>query len=425
MSEFKHINSKENTRGSISQLITLVGKLYNITPLWLRWIASPLIYCYQLFLDLRLNLWFLTGDEFTSRKELSILCATNDDRYKNYLLGLAFGTSFQERCLGRAWLWKIPKVIAETGEGFSLMIVQVRGSHHKLMRSNNWFYIPRNVVGEVDIPLDPTVMKKHTIKMDLRKIRKHSLGFEVTRCPKLFDDFYHNMYVPHITKAHSSSATIIPYKHMRKKFQKCDLLLVTKQAKRIAGTLIVYEKTGPRRWVLGIRDGNREYLKDGAVGAISHFSLRYLHDKGFTKVNLGYSKSFLRDGVLQYKRKWSQRIVGAYGNEFALKVISYTDATKAFLQKNPFIFKRHGCLHGATFVDGDDALSPEEIKQIDKQHYHPGLSKLFIYHLQHGDTVNQESVPPELLERIVLCPVKDLACKHDRTERNADYSGSV
>jgi len=408
MSDFKSINSKEDTKDSVSQLIVVARKLYDKVPLRLRWIAFPLVYCYRIFWQHRLNLWLVTGDERVSRRPFSILYSANISNLK-YLLGLTFGDSFKERYLGRAWLWNIPKMIAEIGQDCSLMIVQVRKSHFKLLRSSNWFYIPNWVVGEADIPRDPTVTKNSSLKSDFRRIRKNSLQYEVTQNPQRFDDFYHDMYVPQITKAHGSSAFIISYEYMRAEFQNCDLLLVTKQEKHIAGILIAYEKSVPRLWSLGVRDSNPEYIKDGAVGALFYFSMAYLRDKGFKKVKFGRSRAFLRDGVLHYKRKWNQRIVGTSKNGFALKVISCSEAVKVFLHQNPFIFESRGSLHGAIFMDEEKALTPEDFEKIDKQHFHDGLSKLFIYSLQRGDPVKQDSIPPELSERIVLRSAKDMA----------------
>ena len=420
MSEFKHICSKETTKDSIGQLRVVARKLYDKIPLPFRWIAFPLTYCDRLFLNLRIDLWLVTGDEPTSRKPMSILCAAKDTKHLNYLLGLAFGASFRERYLGRAWLWRIPKVVAEMAQDCSLMIVQVPKSRFKLLRSSNWFYIPCWVVGEIDIPRDPTVTKDSSLKSDFRRIRKNSLRYEVTRDPQRFDDFYHNMYVPQTTKAHGSSAYIISYEYMRAEFQNCDLLLVTKQEKHIAGILIAYEKSGPRLWSLGVRDSNPEYIKDGAVGALFYFSISYLHEKGFTKVEFGRSRPFLRDGVLRYKRKWDQRIVGTSPNWLALKILSYPDAVKVFLQQNPFIFENRGSLNGAVFVDEENSLTAEDFEKIDKQHLHDGLSKLFIYSLQQGDPVKQNNVPSNLAERIVLRSAKDRALKDLNVRKSQD-----
>ena len=421
MTQFKHMNSKEGKGDSGIQLVGALRRVYNLTPRPLRSIASPLIRLYgyyRLFLGLKLKLWIATGDELSSGKPLSILCAADDRnptnrgwdaiRNVNYLLELACGPSFQEQSLGRAWLWRIPKMIAENAQGCSLMIVQVRASHRKLLRSNNFFYIPNWVFGQVDMPLDSKVMKDSSIKSDLRRIRKHSLEFEVTRDSKRFDDFYYNMYIPYITKAHRDNANVITYDEIRATFKNSDLLLVTKQSKPIAGMVIEYEEAGPRLWIIGILDGDSKYIKEGAVGALYHFSFLYLQDRGFTSVKSGYSRPFLCDGVLQYKKKWSQRIINTSRNWFALKIISYSTAVEAFLKNNPFIFESSGMLNSAVFVDTEKPPTLDEITKMDKQYFHTGLCKLFIFDLQNGNSVEQESVPPELSERIVFRSADDI-----------------
>jgi hypothetical protein len=390
----------------------LASTLYYKIPLRLHWIVSPFILCFRLLRDLKLKVWIVVGEEHNSGMPLSILYAGNEinENYpvKNYLVGIIFGASLHENYLGREWLWNIPKKIAHEGRDCSLMLIKVIKPLRKLLRTKNCHYIPAWVYGEIDIPCSFSVMKNESLKSDLRRIKNNALGFEVTRETQYFNDFYYNMYVPYITKAHGNSAFVAPYEEKRTKFQNCDLLLVKKQETYIAGILIVYSKSGPSLWSLGIRDGNPQFVRDGAVAALYHFSFKYLEDKGFTKVKSGNSRAFLRDGVLQYKRKWSQKIIGTSRDWFVLKVLSYQGAAGSFLQENPFIFEKRGCLHGAVFVDGHDALSHKEIKKIYKQHYHPGLATLFIYRLGHRDIAKQDNIPPELSERIVLCSVEDM-----------------
>jgi hypothetical protein len=412
------MNSQESLRFSANQFIAMARRLYNRVPVRLRWIIYPFIYLLRLFLKLRLKLWIATGDEITSGMTLSILCATNywdttltDGeviRKINYLCELALGNSFKEYYHGRTWLWKLAKLIEKKDTDYSFVIVQVDKSNLNLLKSPNWFFIPDWVIGEINTPLDEIVTKNSSIKSDLRRIRKHSLHYEVTQDPHLFDEFYHNMYVPHITKAHFSNAYIMSYDYMRAEFQNSELLLVKKQEKRIAGILIAYEEV-PRLWSLGVRDSNPEYIKDGAVGALFYYSLLYLKGKGYSTINFGLSRPFLRDGVLQYKRKWTQRIVGTTSYGYALKVLNYTDPAKAFLQKNPFIFESHEELQGAVFVNADKALSSEELQKIDKKYFYDGLSKLYVYHFHNVEAIEQDSIPPELSDRIVLRSAADMA----------------
>lgn len=393
---------------NVNQIRDWAKTLYKKAPFPVRWIISPLIFCRRSVRQLRVELCRVEGIERSSQMPLSILCGAKGQN-KSFLLGLAFAGSFREQILGRVWLWNISKAIHTVGKDCSLMLIEVRKSHRKWLRACNWFFVPCWVIGEIDIPFNREVLNGDSVKSDLRRIRKNGLEYEVTRDPRRFDDFYHNMYVPHISRAHGSEAYIVPYEEKKIQFQKCDLLLVKKDDKDIAGILLRHEPAGPRLWSLGIRDGNQEYLKAGAASALFHFSIQYLAIKGFSRVKIGLSRAFLRDGVLQYKRKLSQRITEGSADGFALKVLSYTPAARAFLRNNPFLFETDGALHSAIFVDPAQTLSQKELEEIHNAHCHPGISKLVIYRLQQGDAANPDTVPPELAEHIVLRSVEDIA----------------
>ena len=402
----------------INQLIWLAREVYNITPYRIRRNVSRFRYYYQLFCQLRLNYWIATGHEINSGMPFSILCACNA-RYRthrgwdgirniNYLCELAFGTSFKEHFHGRTWLWKLPRLMKRIEADYSLVIVQVHKENRKFLKSQNWFFIPNWVFGEINLPLDEIVTKNSSVKSDLRRIRKHSLNYEVTRNNGRLKDFYYNMYVPYISKVHERNANIVTYDEIMAESQNLDLLLVGKNGKFIAGILIIYEEKEPRLWVIGIRDGNLEYVKDGAVGALYHFSLRYLEDNGFEKVKSGYSRPFLSNGILQYKKKLSQKIIGVSLHHFALQVKTYSAEAKAFLQNNPFIFESQGSPHGAIFVEKTKELIPAYFEKIDKQYFHDGLSKLFIYSFDRDFQAKQDSIPPSFAERIVVTSAADM-----------------
>ncbi len=110
----------------------------------------------------------------------------------------------------------------------------------------------------------------------------------------------------------------------------------------------------------------------------------------------------LRDGVLQIKRKWSQRLTDTANYGCALRVLAGTPAVRAFLCNNPFVFKRDGRLFGAVFVDGDKPLTADDIRQLDKDYFHPGLARLRIYVLGQEHLPVPSPVPAELAEHIEL-----------------------
>jgi len=394
----------------MSRIHNLLFMLYPIIPPSVRRLIkividkciSPFFLGAVLLRKLKLTLWIVEGMELGSGTPLSIICAMENHKFRNYLCGLIYGDSFRELNLGRVWYWNAIRIARKAKYDCAIMLIEVHNSLGEILNSKKWFYIPQWVKGEVDIPIGPLVLQDRSLKSDLRRIRKNALQYQVCRDSESLSDFYYNMHIPYITTSHGNCAHISPFEEMKRGLTHGELLFVTKQGERIAGALILYEETGARLWSFGVRGGNNKYLVDGVIGALYYYSLVYLESKGFNKVNFGWSRSFLRDGVLRYKAKWSQRLFGTSRNGFALRILSDTQAVRKFLYRNPFIFKRQKLLYGAYFIDSSESLSPEEFKKIDDDYCLFGLSKLFVYRIVSSTPINRVKVPPELATRVEL-----------------------
>ena len=385
--------------------------LVNMFMAGLRWILSSLGWLVYrplagiALLHLRTEVWLVEGNERNSGLPLSILCAASGaDRH--HLLRLVFGDSYQQHCLGWFWLRNVAKAIPAATCPCSMIFAEMFESTFRFTRRGDYLFVPMWIFGEVDLPRDEQAIRR--VKTDLRSIRTHALHCEVTRDPTRLDDFYYNMLVPYDTKRFGVCADICSYNRVKEAFPVCDLLLVKHEEKAIAGLLISYHGKHPHLWEMGIRDGNRDYLKIGAGFAGYHFAFQYLQDQGHKKAGFGWSRPFLRDGVLQLKRKWSQTLTISANYGFAFRVVSHTPAARAFLCNNPFIFRRDGQFCGAVFVDGEKGFSAEDIQQIDKDYFHPGLAKLFLCFLEREHLPPTNLVPPDLSERIEVCYAGDL-----------------
>ncbi len=329
---------------------------------------------------LRVDLWLVEGNEATSERPLCLLYGGVD----SYPLELGFGDSYRKCHAGRAWLWSLSRAVKAKGQGCALALIGVRGPYLRLVKLADSFLIPSWVSGEVDLPLGSSILESSSVRSDIRRIRKHKLHFSITRDPERFHEFYHRMYVPYISAAHGRSAFILPYDAMKSEFGNCELLLVTKEGRSIAGILITYEKSTPRLWSLGVRDADRSHVKEGTVTALFYFSFMHLEENGYRVANVGFTRPFLDDGVLRYKQKWGARIIGASAECFVLKLLSNTPGASGFLGSHPFIFRSGDELSGAAFVDSASASSPAELRRIHQRYSLAGLAKLGLYRL--GDS---------------------------------------
>lgn len=357
-------------------------KIYHKIPTCLRWLFWPVKMAFK-FVDIsRLDLWILSGEEITSHQKLSIFYA-GTEIHRNYFSKMAYGNSFSENYFGRVWIWKIFKALKEKGHNCSLMIVAVDKLLWRFLAKWAYFSIPFWVLTIVDISVDISLLtKSKSVKSDINKIRNNRLSFEITQAPSQFDNFYYNMYRPYTAAAHGDVAIILEYDYMKRQFKNSELLLIKKGNEYIAGTLLVYKKKRGHPAYLGVKDGNFDYVKDGAIAAIFLFAICLFKEKGYQQLDLGLSRAFLKDGVLRYKKKWGGSRI-AYSSLvdgiYFVEPLSNTPGLKAFFINNPFVFIDKRKINGVIFVDGNHSFSREELEEIYKQYYFNGMSELSIY----------------------------------------------
>jgi hypothetical protein len=342
-----------------------------------------------------------SGENFT-------ICYAGDKRYKNYLAGLVFGDQYDEIYCGKNWLHNVLRIANQNTQDYSMMVLQVNERLQKLIKRKKDFYIPFWVRGEIDIPLN---VSSKTVKSDVRKIRKNNLKFEVTTEKSQFHRFYHDMYLPYMTHRHGNKNVANSYNELMRYWKSgtCELLLIKKENESISGNIIVFEENGPRLFISGIKDGNLSYLKCGAGAANYYFASSYLAKHGHRSLNLGGSRAFLKDGVLQFKRKLGLRLTSKSERGFLVKPLSPSTGLKKFFLRNPFIYTYQGRLCAAIFVEEDEVCSCDKsLEGLCRSFYLNGLSKLNIYPLKVNGTNSKTGVPPPFSDKITILPAEHI-----------------
>ncbi len=371
-------------------------------PTCFHYIFLPVKLIHRFVNILTLDLWIIVGEDILSKQGLGIIYAGNE-KNKNFLTKLAFDNSYSEDYIGKTWLWRIFKKVKARGHVCSLMIT--KKSKTKcigiLSKRRKCFFVPRWVQWELDIPL---AISNHSAKEDLRRMRKSRLEFEVTDKAKQFREFYYNMYLPFISQRHGDRAILMEYDNMMQKLEAgtCELLLIKKANKYIAGQLLVYEGNVPRLWSVGVNDANPSYLKNSVIAATIYFSARYLEEKGYKRLNFGLSRPFLKDGVLKYKKKWGPRIACSSKKGFQIKPLSKTVGIKGFFLNNPFIYAYKNRLNGALFIEERQLFSKDSFQKFYEDYYIEGMSKLCIHRFGKDDGRIRGVVPPEFSDRVEM-----------------------
>ncbi len=314
---------------------------------------------------------------------------------------LAFGEALSETYLGRKWLWSAARLSRKLPHTDLLQIIDVpEGAYRRFMHEFG-FYVPMWVNGVIDISVAIDRLKKvGNIKEDLRRIRKNSLEYEVTSDSQRIVEFYQTMYLPYIRNVFGDTALLHSLEKLLKMNESVELLLVKRDEEALAGQILIYEGDHVRTREIGVKEGKREYVKAGVMGALYYYGLLHLKERGCSHVSLGESRAWLNDGVLKFKKKWGMELADSSANGFCIRFQRITDGISAFLTANPFITLDNGIIDGAFFADQSCNLTAKDVIRLHRDYYFPGMRKLSIYPL--GDNSCNIEIPGELADQVFL-----------------------
>jgi hypothetical protein len=340
----------------------------------------------------RYSVWIIEGFEVRSGTPLRILFVSGSTLNKNYIVSALFQSSPREINLGRFWMLKPLRFKAKNGGKFDLVITEI-ALDHPLDFNEACFAVPAWVDSRVNIDDSIELCKRSkSIKDDLRRIRKFGYSYQIANKKEKFIDFYNSMYVPYIKNNYGSQAALHSLEKILHNWEEGDLIQVFDGEKAVTGEVISFIPDASRAKLecIGVLHGDREYVRRAAISAIYYFRLIHLKEKGYAEIDLGASRGFLQDGVLQYKKKWGMHVTKAKGSRFVLHGFAKTEGARSLLINHPFISYDHDQdrLNSVCFVEAAEPPSKDQQKKIISQMTMPGTDKAVVYLLD-------ESIDPK------------------------------
>lgn len=332
---------------------------------------------------LEINVWILSGNEKNTQECLSLIFAGREIQ-KNYITKIVFESNNDTFFLGKYSIWSLYFLIKKPQYKHFLIFIEGYKFYNIFLKNKKYFFIPLWLTSTVTIPL---VARNNSTKNDYRAIIQNELSYKIADSIEEFHHFYYSMYLPTVENRHSNTRIIMEYKMMLDEINNHEgkLLLVKKENKYIAGVVIVTREEIPRIWSNGILEGDTAYWKTGAIAATYWFSSQYLFQKGCTKMNMGLNRSFLNDGILQYKKKWGADFLNQSKRGFILKINMYSKGTEGFLKNNPFAYSDKNNFYGAIFIDKKD-IENEFIKNLKPEYFLKSFNCYHIFHLKKNDS---------------------------------------
>jgi hypothetical protein len=353
----------------------------------------------------RVDLWRLARSS-TKNHELTMIYAGRKI-YKEYLKTVFFEGACREEYLGRRWIFELKWMV---NSKTAILVTEYDTNRKTLGGKRKGFMIPFWTGWFVDISEETKkiIKSNSSLESDVRRIRKNKLSYVIIDDLQGYENFYDNMYLPYIQKNYKNTALLMKREEMLKERDRCQLLFVNKEETPIGGILIKFEPTFPRLWSIGIKQANDQYLKDGVVGALYYFSIIHLKEMGYDRVHFGGTRSFLNDGVLNYKKKWPIQNFGFTKKGFQVQVLSYSPDTINLIKNQPFIFTEKGKLYSAVFLPANKTMNPDQIRWLYKSYYLPGIDKVLLFVSGNEKNVVEQAIPLDYKKTFVIREGKHL-----------------
>ncbi|MGB5706868.1 MAG: hypothetical protein WBM41_08545 [Arenicellales bacterium] len=248
----------------------------------------------------------------------------------------------------------------------SFCVIVVEQQFLSLVRRHGDFLLPLWVSCDVPLNDEREYAKSASIRDDIRHINDNKFTWKLSDKRDDFDYFFEKIYIPTITTSHGRSALTASYENRLHKFKSgtMELLQIMHEDKFLAGVAIDFDGDLPTLRDSGVLNGSPQIKKSGAISATYLFAMDYLASKGYSNVSFGLSRSFLDDGVLNYKRKFRPIITTGSNDSVLIRIRSLDEPTRSMLRDSPCITWQGQMLQRTYFRDPTEGLSERQSRKI-------------------------------------------------------------
>ena len=171
-------------------------------------------------------------------------------------------------------------------------------------------------------------------------MRKYGLSHRVGQESSDYQAFYYDMYLPYLRSRYPKEATSVTLRRFRQLCRSGSLILVDMKGSPVAGGLVLEGPDMPTFKLMGIQDGDLNYVKRGAGGALYYAVIVECQKKGYQRLNVLGGRPFLNDGLTRWKKSLLAQFDRGYDSDadhFWLSVPEGSLAGAEFLRNNPFL----------------------------------------------------------------------------------------
>ena len=299
-----------------------------------------------------------------------------------YIAHLLYGSYLHGEKVGSVPAWNIGHAIRRWETSADLIFFRNEQFRPPDPIARRMLTLPYFVQQVVDLPPSSSDMLSHfyneathwTLKSNLKSIRKARFEHEFNRDPGMLNHFYHHLYVPYIRERYLDTAEILSWPGFQGLYGAMELMLIRRKGRIVAGCVNQHIGNTYRMHVAGVLSADKEFLKTGIVSALYWFSFCEAHRRGCLEVDLGVSRPFMKDGLLEYKKKWRSRVTPSMYKRTGIWLLPCGNRPEMFraLEDNPFFCELDGRLTGLIFLGGNTVLDDGELAAYLERVSYPG-----------------------------------------------------
>jgi hypothetical protein len=236
-------------------------------------------------------------------QELSVAAIGRSKRFRPIFRRL-FGEVEQVEATTTRTIWQ-PEWLGDLEA--DLVVAVVHRWVAQNFRDAGWLTVPDSVRWSGDCAQLPPQVPCHSLREDLRKIRRYQFVLEQVAGPEAWDLFHRTMLVPQALNRFREAAWLPTRRFLKELAARGVLHFLHRDGERIAG--IVSVRHGETLWlpVSGVRDGDETLLRQGTAVALYSNIFEWAKEQGCRRIDSGRTSSFMNEGVHRNKHKWGLR----------------------------------------------------------------------------------------------------------------------
>jgi hypothetical protein len=274
-------------------------------------------------------------------EHLVCLLATNEHSAR-YWTGRLFASAPVERILGELPARAILRACAERAREADVSLWQVPWPLSRLAgtgpRIPSWVQLELELArgASLDGLITGTRSGRKARRNDARRVRGLGLTPRITIDPAEWETFRRDLYEPFARSRFGDVAVTLGAEEFRHIRRSGELLLLERDGRTLAGTLIEAWRDHAQLRVCGVRTCGPD-APEVLLQACYYHALAHVVERGVTRLSLGACRPVLTDGVLRYKRKWGARLAKVDTRDAFILRYHHTSAARSALTACPLI----------------------------------------------------------------------------------------